>query len=177
MLARGETDQVQASLLELKGIAKETYTDVREAIFNLRATVSSGPGLLLTLQEYLAEYRAHYGVDARLVAGDESAVELPADVGIQVIRIIQEALTNVRKHASASKAWVRFEQTGGQVRITVEDDGRGFDPARVVGGGRQHFGLQIMRERAESVGGSLELDSRPDQGTQVVVQVPFASGE
>ena len=173
LLSGGQINQAQASLLEMKEIAKETYTDVREAIFSLRTTASSGLGLLATLQEYLAEYRAHYGVDARLVVDDESLAEFPADVEIQIIRIIQEALTNVRKHAGASKAWVRFEQHGDRIRISVEDDGQGFDPAQVTGEGQRYFGLQIMRERAESVGGDLELDSRPGKGTRLVIRVPL----
>lgn len=176
LLSNGQINQAQASLLELKEIAKETYTDVREAIFSLRTTALSGLGLPSTLQEYLAEYRAHYGVDARLMVDNESLTEFPADVGIQIIRIIQEALTNIRKHAGASKAWVRFEQEGDRARISVEDDGQGFDPAQVTGEGRQYFGLQIMRERAESVGGSLELDSRAGQGTRVVIRLPLTPG-
>jgi signal transduction histidine kinase len=172
LLSGGQIAQAQASLLEMKQIARDTYTDVREAIFSLRTPASLELGLLPTLREYLAEYRVRYGVDARLVV-DESPPGFPADMGIQLLRIIQEALTNVRKHAGASKAWVHFEWNGDLVRISVEDDGRGFDPAQVTGKGRQYFGLQIMRERAESVGGDLELDSRPGQGTRVVIRVPL----
>jgi signal transduction histidine kinase len=177
LLSGGQITQAQASLLELKEIAGETYTDVREAIFSLRTTALSGLGLLSTLREYLAEYRAHYDVDARLVVDNESLPEFPADVGIQIIRIIQEALTNVRKHAGASKAWVHFKKDGDRVHISVEDDGWGFDPTQVTGEGRHYFGLQIMRERAESVGGDLELDSRPGKGTRVVIRVPLSPGE
>ena len=130
-------------------------------------------GFLPILREYLAEYRTHYGLDARLVVDHEYLAEFPADVGIQITCIIQEALTNVRKHARANKAWVRFEQNSDWMRISVEDDGRGFDPAQVTGKGWQYFGLQIMGERAESVGGDLELDSRPGQGTRVVIRVPL----
>jgi len=178
LLSSGQINQAQASLLELKQIARETYTDVREGIFNLRATASSlESGFLPALREYLAEYRAHYGVDARLVVDNEPLPGFPADVRIQLLRIIQEALTNVRKHAGASKAWVRFEQDGGRVRISVEDDGQGFDPAQVMEEGQRYFGLQIMHERAESVGGDLVLDSRPGQGTRVVIWVPLTPGE
>jgi len=178
LLSSGQINQAQASLLELKQIARETYTDVREGIFNLRATASSlESGFLPALREYLAEYRAHYSVDARLVVDNEPLPEFPADVRIQLLRIIQEALTNVRKHAGASKAWVRFEQDGGRVRISVEDDGQGFDPAQVMEEGQRYFGLQIMHERAESVGGDLVLDSRPGQGTRVVIWVPLTPGE
>lgn len=177
LLSGGQIAQAQASLLEMKQIAKETYTDVREAIFSLRTPASLELGLLPTLREYLTEYRMHYGVDVCLVVDNESLAEFPTDVGIQLLRIIQEALTNVRKHARASKAWVRFEQDGEQVRISVEDDGQGFDPAQVTGKGQQYFGLQIMRERAESVGGDLELDARPGQGTRLVIRVPLTPEE
>jgi nitrate/nitrite-specific signal transduction histidine kinase len=174
LLAGAQLDQAQTSLLELKQIAREAYTDVRETIFSLRTAASSGLGLLPTLREYLAEYQLHYGVDARLVA-DKGSVKFSPEVDTQVLRIIQEALTNVRKHARASHAWVRIERNDGQVRIIVEDDGQGFDPIQVAGEGQRSFGLQIMRERAESVGGSLEFDSRPGKGTRVVIQVPLMS--
>lgn len=177
LLSGGQIDQAQESLLELKQVTKVVYTDVREAIFNLRTTVSSRIGLLPTLQDYLAEYRAHYGVDARLVNGDEYSAGFSPEVASQLLRIIQEALTNVRKHAGASRAWVRCKQDGDQVCISIEDDGRGFDPAQVAEEGRQCFGLQIMRERAESVGGSLEIVSQPGQGARVVVRVPLTSKE
>jgi nitrate/nitrite-specific signal transduction histidine kinase len=177
LLSGGQMAQAQASLHELREVAKETYTDVREAIFSLRETVLPGLGLLPSLREYLAEYRMHYGVEARLEVDDESLTQVPAHVGIQIIRIVKEALTNVRKHAGASKAWVRFEGDGDLTRIIVEDDGQGFDPAQIVGEGQRYFGLQIMRERAESVGGSLELDSRPGRGTRAVIHVPRTSQE
>jgi signal transduction histidine kinase len=176
MLASGQIAQAQASLLEMKGIAREAYSDVREAIFSLRTIASAELGLLPTLQEYLAGYRVHYGLDTWLAIDDESLAEFPADVGIQLLRIIQEALTNVRKHAQASKVWIRFEQDDTHVRITVEDDGRGFDSTQVAGEGQRYFGLQIMRERAEGVGGSLELAARPGQGTRVVLRVPRTLG-
>jgi signal transduction histidine kinase len=176
LLSSGQIAQAQASLLEMKGIAREAYSDVREAIFSLRTMAAAGLGLLPTLQEYLAEYRVHYGLDTSLAIDDESLAEFPADVGIQLLRIIQEALTNVRKHAQASRAWVRFAQEGDTVCITVEDDGQGFDPDQLTGEGRQYFGLQIMRERAEGVRGSLELISQPGQGTRVVLRVRRTPG-
>jgi signal transduction histidine kinase len=176
LLARGQITQAQASLLEMKGIAREAYTDVREAIFSLRTMAAAGLGLLPTLREYLAEYRAYYGLETSLAIDDESLAEFPADVGVQISRIIQESLTNVRKHAQAGKAWIRFEPDNTHVRIMVEDNGRGFEPAQLTGEGRQYFGLQIRRERAEGVHGSLELISQPGQGTRVVLRVPRAIG-
>jgi len=88
--------------------------------------------------------------------------------------LIQEALANVRKHSQASNAWVRFEADGEQAVITVEDDGRGFDPSRIWQDRHEHFGLQTMRERAESVGGVLQITTQHGRGTRLTVQLPLS---
>ncbi len=85
--------------------------------------------------------------------------------------IIQEALTNVRKHSGASSARVIFAPFNGQVQVTIEDDGSGFDPKGL--NGNQGFGLRSMRGRAEAVGAQLELNSTPGKGTRVIVRVPW----
>ena len=172
LLSGGRIEQAPESLQELKKVAKFTYTDVREAIFNLRTTGQIRIGLLPALQDYLADYRVHYGLDTRLVIENEEPDEFVPEVVGQVLRIVQEALTNVRKHACASRAWVHFGQEEDQICIRIEDDGRGFYPTQGNEAGRHSFGLQIMRERAESVGGSLEVDSQPGRGTLVIVRVP-----
>jgi signal transduction histidine kinase len=87
-----------------------------------------------------------------------------------VLRIIQEALANVRKHAQASRVRVAIETVEGASRIVVADDGRGFDLNALDQA--QHFGLRIMRERAESLGGTFHVESAPARGTIVTVQVP-----
>lgn len=173
LLSGGLIDQAQESLMELKKVAKFVYTDVREAIFNLRTTVPFRTGLLPTLQDYLAEYRARYGMDIHLVVEKEDPRILSLEVASQLLRIVQEALTNVRKHASAKKALIRYNQGDGQVCISIEDEGRGFDMGLAAEGEQQHFGLQIMCERAKSIGGSLEIDSQRGQGTRVVVRAPL----
>jgi len=119
------------------------------------------------------EYQTHYGVEVRLLADESSGVMFSPKVATQLSRIILEALANVRKHSKARRAWVRAEREGSQFRLTVEDDGQGFDAARVAEAGGSQIGLEIMRERAESIGGSLELDSGPGKGTRVVVRVPI----
>jgi two-component system nitrate/nitrite sensor histidine kinase NarX len=96
------------------------------------------------------------------------------EVASQLLRIIQEAMTNVRKHAGANNLWIVFKQDYDVLSITIQDDGRGFSPTQLAKDNQQHFGLQIMRERAQSIGGSLELDSQPGQGTQIVIRLPSA---
>ena len=173
LLVDGQLDQARESLLELKQAAKTAYTDVREAIFNLRTSVLPEVGLLGTLRDYLAEYRMHYGLVANLIIEDEAQVEFSPEASAQLLRIIQEALVNVRKHAGANKVRITFQSCGDQVWINIEDNGRGFVPDQIPGTDQQHFGLQIMRERAESMGGSLELLSHPGLGTRVIVRVPI----
>jgi signal transduction histidine kinase len=88
-----------------------------------------------------------------------------------VLRIVQEALNNVRRHADATLVRVSVERPDGRVRVTVADNGKGFDPASV---GDDRYGLRGMRERAEMVGAELVIDSRPADGTRIVVDLPAA---
>jgi nitrate/nitrite-specific signal transduction histidine kinase len=168
-----QTNEARASLLELKRAAKEAYTDVRESIFNLRNAPTSGDGLLAILTNSLTEYRAQCGIEVQLYIADERLAEFPVEVQVQVNRIIQEALTNVRKHSGASCAAVRFGREDGHIQIQIEDNGKGFDPNEIKANGSGHYGLQIMRERAESVGGELEIDSEDGVGTRVTLLVPI----
>lgn len=173
LFSSGQSEQTLQSLQELKKAAQITYLDVREAIFNLRTKVSSPKNLSSTLIDYLTEYREYYGVEVNLEAEDNSLVDIsPVDAN-QLLRIIQEALTNVRKHAKASNVWVRIKQNGNQAIISIEDNGRGFDPAQLVAEGRQQFGVKIMSERANSIGGSMEVVSQPGRGTTIIVRIPL----
>jgi len=87
---------------------------------------------------------------------------------------VQEALTNVHKHAQARHARVCFEREGGHVVVTVSDDGVGFAPNQVALQGGSHFGLRMMGDRAEEIGGTLRVQSAPGRGTQVKVKIPLA---
>lgn len=172
-LVLNQSAEARTSLAELKKAAKEAYTDVRESIFNLRAPNVGGDGLISVLTNSISQYRAQYGISVSLSVEDARLAEFPVEVQVQVHRIIQEALTNVRKHSNASQAWVRIERVDHTVRIQVEDNGKGFDPLASSRNGSTHFGLQIMRERAESVGGELEIDSKAGAGTRVRLYVPI----
>jgi len=174
LLSSGQIAQAQAELQYMQEVAQEAYGDVRESILGLRTTVTPGAGLIPTLTEYLDKFSQQSGINARLVIGDDTEMKFAPVVEIQLLRIIQEALANTRKHSRASRAWVRFEADEAGAVITVEDDGRGFDPSRIWQKGHEHFGLQTMRERAESVGGDVHISTQPGQGTRVVVQLPLS---
>jgi signal transduction histidine kinase len=156
----------------MKSVTAEAYDEVRQGIFGLKM-VSRHLGLVPALTEYLRDFMEHTGISTELRVADERATRLSPRVEIQLIRIIQEALANVRRHAQARHSSVLLELDEGQAKVTVRDDGQGFDPAQVTRRGRVCFGLQTMQERAESVGGTFGVDSQPGNGTQVTVRLPI----
>ena len=91
---------------------------------------------------------------------------------VQLLRIIQEALSNVRKHANARRAWVRLRPAETGVEVVIEDDGVGFDPDGLRRSDVPRFGMATMRERAEAVGGAFEIAAVPGEGTRVTVHLP-----
>jgi len=174
LLSEGQVEEAKASLDELKKVVGETYTDVREEIFSLRAEVFSGLGFLELLDKYTDKYRRFYKLNIEIVKEeDESCFEFPAAVSPQIIRIIQEALINVRKHAKVDKATIRLSQEADRIRISIEDEGQGFNRG-LLHKKKTSFGLQIMRERAKSIGGELEIRSILGQGSKIIIRLPLS---
>ncbi len=179
LLFRGQTGMAENYLARLVAVAQEAQGDVREYIASVKGATASRSGLFSTLAQYLQRFGQNYKIHTELTVPEglaEDALE-PA-VEVQLVRIIQEALANVRKHAGASSVRVSLAVEGspldGQfMQVTVQDDGRGFDPALPSADGEQSFGLSIMRERADGIGSRLEIRSAPGQGTSVVVRVPL----
>ena len=175
LLRSKQYEQVDVCLGELRKTATEAQDDARDAIFSLRRSAASATEFLGSLRAHLDRYQRLYGLEAELIAQDEELISLPPAAVVQLTRIIQEALTNVRKHALANRIRVQLEQCDDHYCITVEDDGQGFDPEEL--GGREYgtggVGLQIMQERAGSLGGTLIIDSKPGQGTRIIVQLPL----
>ena len=177
-----KADQVQRAAQQVGQLgeaARAAYADVREGILGLRTSLGPQRGLREALTEYIERWREQSGILAELVVDPpEGKIDaLNPSAELQLLRIIQEALTNVRKHADATRARVLLvvDKTPSAVEAVVEDDGRGFDPQRVRGGANgagPHFGLATMRERAESIGGTLEITSSTGNGTRVVVRIP-----
>jgi signal transduction histidine kinase len=176
-LGRGGTDDAEAALAQISDVAGDAYTEVREAILGLRSGSSTGERRLVdALGEYVQRYREQSGVDVAFEVGERVAdVGLTPVVEVQLVRIVQEALANVRKHARTARALVRLDvevgAAGPRLRVLVADEGRGFD-LNVTSMGA-HFGLAIMRERAEGVGGTFEVESAPGRGTRVIVTMPL----
>jgi len=171
-LASGETSRAQVEAGEIRETAGRAYEDVRESILGLRATVSPGVGLIPAVKEYTRRFGEQSNVAVNLMVSEHARVSFPPEVEVQLLRIIQEALTNARKYSGARRVWVRFESDGDSDTIIVEDDGVGFEMEKVGQDGMTHFGLQTMEERARSVGGRLSIQAEPGAGTLVAVQLP-----
>jgi two-component system nitrate/nitrite sensor histidine kinase NarX len=117
------------------------------------------------------EFRRASGISAELVGADPAGLMLSPAAQRQVVHMVREALTNVRRHAQAERVWVRVEQAHAEACFTVEDDGCGFAPSDVVGD--HHLGLTIMRIRAERSGGQVTVDSAPGGGTRITIRFPL----
>ena len=176
MLASGKIDEAQTSLRHIKQVVGDTYTDVREEIFNMRSAEMMGLGILHTLREYIRKYNKFYKLDINLeIETDEALLDFPPNVETQLIRIIQEALINVRKHAGVSEALIRIQAEDNQLSFIIEDRGEGFaNEPPLTPDGKSGFGLQIMAERAESVGGILQIDTPSEGGTRVIIWLPIS---
>jgi len=173
LMRTGQTALAMEQLERLAGIIREAHADVREHILNLRSTPSSQLPFIATVEHYLDGFTNNYGIQTQLIVNEAAdAPAFPPDIQVQVFRILQEALSNSRKHGQAHSVQVTFNSTPQGVRLTVQDDGTGFDPAQVTTVNAPHFGLQFMRERAEQLGGRLHVQSSPGAGTCILVEVP-----
>jgi len=171
-----DAPDLAVGLAELADIAEEAYRDVREAILGLRESSHAGRGLIDSLRGYLEKYERQSGIQATLETDFDLEPRLSPRAEVQIIRVIQEALTNVRKHAGASATAVRVTSDDGFVTFRIEDNGRGFDPARRLLDRDSGFGLHSMRERMESIGGTLAVESAPGRGTALIARVPALPG-
>ncbi len=161
-----------AALQELSALAESAYEEARQSIGGLRAAVSRSLGFVPTLAKYFQEFSAQQAIPVHFDAPKDSPIPLSPTVETQVMRIIQEALVNIRKHAAASLVRVRLGCQDGVLRVSIEDDGRGWDFAAVPSS-PSHVGLDVMRERAESLGGKLHIDTAPGRGTRITAEVPL----
>jgi len=172
LLKKGETESAAEYLEKLIEVARGVDVDIRDSIQGMRAELLED-GLLITLEKYIARYQKDHAIQTDLINSEIMAKNiLTPMVEIQLFRIIQEALTNVRKHADASQVKIIFERLDSALCISVEDNGHGFDLSDRSFRSSNHFGLQMIRERAEAIGGSLDLFSEIGIRTKIKICVP-----
>jgi signal transduction histidine kinase len=146
--------------------------DIRNFIFGLRPELLESADLVAGLSTLVDEFRVNTMIDVELSVY-LGAADLPLDARAQVLHITREALSNAARHSGATHVDVSIDSEGGQLVLTVADNGRGFDPGSVGGAG--HFGLPNIAARATAVGGELALESAPGSGTRIIVRIPIAA--
>jgi len=170
---RSGDPELARELEEVAETARGAIARLRHLMFELRPPALDRDGLASALRLYLDQVGSEHGLDVLL--DDRLAAEPGTEARTILYRIAQEALTNVAKHAQASRVEVELETRGEGVLLRVRDDGRGFSPEQVERAGEPwHVGLTAMRERAEMAGGWCRVESQPGAGTRVEVFVPEA---
>ena len=170
--ARPGSDEARQRFEVVERIVTQLDRDVDFLAWELRPAALDDVGLEAALAEFLRQWSQLHGItaDFHTALGE---TRLPPDMESHLYRIVQEALNNVSKHAEASSVSVMLEQRGDEVRLIIEDDGRGFD-ADALRHSPKHtaMGLAGMQERAVSIGGNLDFESAPEKGTTLFVRIP-----
>jgi signal transduction histidine kinase len=152
--------------------AQAGLAEMRALLFELRPESLEMEGLVTALNKQAAALRARHGIEVGLQVCQEPDVPLPVKEALY--RIAQEALQNAVKHARPNRLDVRLMCAPDSLQLEVCDNGVGFDPLALYPG---HLGLRSMRERAMRVGGTLDIESVPDCGTQVLARVPIPASQ
>jgi signal transduction histidine kinase len=168
---QNDRQQLIERLTKARAEIAEAHAEVRENILSLRTTLAGDIGLVPALQQYVDGFGEQTGIGIMVVNGVKGEPRISPLAETHLVRIVQEALTNVRKHAHARHVSVELKAPNGHLAVIISDDGVGF-----AGQPRDdHLGLRIMHERANSVGGTVAVRSRPGGGTEVHVSIPLVS--
>jgi signal transduction histidine kinase len=168
LLDLASAPEVRAHLDSIRAVAEKGMNEIRNMALLLRPSMLDDFGLLPALEWQAREIGRRTGL--RVQVASEMSGELPEEHKTCVYRVVQEALNNCAQHAQASAVQVCVRHEAGEILVTVQDDGSGFDPQRVRG-----LGLLGMEERARHLGGSFQIDSRPGRGTLLSVTLPLAA--
>jgi len=150
----------------------EATTDLRELIAHCRVPIEQ-QGLVPAVKRAVEKFRKDTGIHI-LLQCEEQTLSLPSNMELNAYRIVQESLTNIKKHANAYIVRVLLScDPDGNIRILIENDGKGFDQRKIQSSEGKHLGLTIMKERARHLGGELKIESEPDEGTRVELRFRF----
>lgn len=154
----------------------EATTDLRELIAHCRVPIDE-QGLVPAVKRAVEKFRKETGIHI-LLQCEEQTLPLPSNMELNAYRIVQEALTNIKKHANAYIVRVLLSRDDdGNIRILIENDGKGFDQKKIHSSEGDHLGLTIMKERAKHLGGNLKIESEPDEGTRVELRFRYQDTE
>jgi len=169
LLESGQLEGTRQAIQQALALARASLEEARRSVLDLRAAPLEGRSLTEALTRLVEEFNARHPIQLSLEATG-AGHPLPANIETGLYRITQEALANIARHSGAKHAHLALTVSPGEVRLSISDDGRGFDPGRLSGGG---YGLVGLNERAHLMGGSLELHSSPGLGARVDVHIPL----
>lgn len=171
-----DLDAVRSQLRDLRGLAARTLDEIHALSLGLRPSVLDDLGLVAAIERYVGDFSRQFQVAVDYHAAGFGDSRLPPLLEITLYRIAQEALVNAARHGDPDSVSIVLERRDGHVILIVEDDGKGFDLARVMESelGRK-LGLFGMQERVTLVGGTLTIESSPGQGTSVFAEAPIAA--
>ncbi len=172
LIEKNEIDAAGNNLNSLIESAQNTHMELRQHILGLRTNKQHCQNFHETLQNYLNAFSKTWGIETKLKI-QENWPGLTETVEDQLLHIIREALANIRKHAHASHVEISTVPDADAILLTIKDNGTGFNLLHNPGEQKNHYGLNIMRERAEQFGGLLEISSSPGNGTQIIVHIPY----
>lgn len=170
-IARRDPGQLIDEITRLKAMVREGLVEVRRFVYDLRPSMLAERGLLVTLQRYVAEYQAFFRIAVELQL-PPALPPLNQEQEITIFRIVQESLQNIQKHARASVVAVGLQIEDEALVVTIQDDGRGFLIQQTEVTTLSGVGLRGMSERAEAVGGELQVESQPGEGATVRLILP-----
>jgi two-component system sensor histidine kinase DegS len=161
--------KAKAELVEVKTNAASTFQKVRDFIFDLRPMMLDDLGLMPTITRYVETFKEQSGIEVRLIStGVEQRFE--SYVEVMVFRAIQELLGNITLHSQATQVIVQVDSSPEGLRVSIEDNGKGFEVDKVEEKGG--MGLKVIRDRVQMLGGSFEMHSTPGQGSHILFQIP-----
>ncbi|MFZ5943847.1 MAG: histidine kinase [Bacillota bacterium] len=167
------TNAVMEDINELRQVAQEAVNEVRQNIFDLKTPPKEESSCFrVWIEDYLRYIGTVNHIETKFICNSSEALVLPTEIKVQLIRIIQEALTNIRKHASATLATIYLNKNDKEVVIRISDNGRGIDLATLSKNKKDHFGLTIMQERAQIIGGNLKILPNEPRGTLIEITIP-----
>jgi signal transduction histidine kinase len=169
-MEEGDEIAVKETLEDIKRVADDAFASLRDDIMGLREGSQRDKAFITLLAEVLDRFQRQWGILTCMeLIGDKEDWSLAPQVELQLHRVVQEALANVRRHAIASKILVQLRKQEDDLFLEIRDDGQGFDLNQVQVG---KMGLRIMRERVESIGGEFSIDSTSSIGTGLVIRIP-----
>ena len=177
LLQKEQIKDVETQIKRLLETAKDFNVEVRETIADLKTGASSAQDFLYLLKTYLDRYQKNYGINTELILPSQPlAGFLNHMAALHLLRIIQEATNNIRKHAKANKVTVKLEVSARKAIVIVADNGQGFEVSQQLVNQNQ-YGLAIMRERVAEIEGELRFESAIGAGTKVIIEIPLGKEE